>query len=121
MFVSHWYDLEHNVHHFKEVDDDSISEFGWGERELTGMTDEQLDEALANAEIHRNENGWNMAHVVRLKAENDKLRELVSDLVALPAVPAFDCYGCRYERHTDCNDGCTLVRRAKEMGIEAVS
>lgn len=54
----------------------------------------------------------------RLERENAKLRELVRDLVALPAVPAFDCFGCRYEKHTDCGGGCTLVRRAKELGIE---
>ena len=54
-----------------------------------------------------------------LKAENAKLRELVRDLVMLPSVPAFDCYGCRYEKHHDCGVlGCKLVERARELGIE---
>ena len=55
----------------------------------------------------------------RLNAENKKLMELVHDLVMLPSVPAFDCCGCRYERHHDCGVfGCKLVERARELGIE---
>lgn len=59
-----------------------------------------------------------LSEIKRLYDENDRLRELVRDLVALPAVPAFDCFGCRYEKHTDCAGGCALVRRAEELGIE---
>ena len=49
-----------------------------------------------------------------------KLEELCEDLIRLPSVPAFDCYGCRYDEHTDCEHGneCTLLRRASELGIE---
>ena len=56
-----------------------------------------------------------------LNAENFKLRGLVSDLVRLPAAPCFDCFGCRYEKHHDCESGfrCMLVERARELGIEA--
>lgn len=48
----------------------------------------------------------------------DDRESLLRDLVQLVAVPAFDCYGCKYEEHKDCKDGCVLISRAKELGIE---
>jgi hypothetical protein len=48
-----------------------------------------------------------------------ELRDLVADLIRLPAVSAFDCYGCKYEKHSDCSGGCLLIEMAKALGIEA--
>ena len=83
-----------------------------------GMVDGDMDDTYID---HLNSAlDWSEREIARLKAENADLRELVRDLVRLPAVPCFDCFGCKYERHHDCESGfkCALVERAKRLGIE---
>lgn len=51
-----------------------------------------------------------------LEADNRKLRELVRDCMLVFGLACHD-YGCKYERHTDCSNGCVLLERAKKLGV----
>lgn len=56
----------------------------------------------------------------KLSEEDEKLRELVHDLLQPVLADGFDCYGCVHE---DCNgmqytDRCKLLNRARELGVE---
>jgi len=55
--------------------------------------------------------------IVALEDENERLRELCVDLLQCISSD-YDCYGCRYDKWDDCRDGCTLIARAKDLGIE---
>ena len=63
-------------------------------------------------------------HARKLKSENAKLRKFCEDLIQLPAVPSFDCYGCRYDKWEDCGGmlkDCQLIKEAIKLGIKIPS
>jgi hypothetical protein len=43
---------------------------------------------------------------------------LIRDLLLLPTVACFDCYGCKYDEWADCREKCQLVARAEELGFD---
>ena len=62
--------------------------------------------------------------VKKYKDENAKLRKLCEDLIQLPAVPSFDCYGCVYDKWEDCGGilrDCQLIKEAIKLGIKIPS
>ena len=60
----------------------------------------------------------------KLKNENAKLRKFCEDLIQLPAVLSFDCYGCIYDKWEDCGGvlrDCQLIKEAIKLGIKIPS
>jgi len=53
-----------------------------------------------------------------METELEDLRELVKDLLKPITAEGFDCYGCKYDEWSDCREGCVLVERARQLGIE---
>ena len=47
------------------------------------------------------------------------MRALVADMLPLVDAYRYECSGCKYERHTDCDCGnrCRLLIRAEALGI----
>lgn len=78
---------------------------------------EQADFEHFHLEAMRSAAGMMLDEYSALLNEHNRLRKLCNDLLLCISAD-YDCYGCRYDEWEDCRDGCRLIARAKEFGIE---